>query len=144
MSEFNGGMSDGPYIHQVANNVPLSEAITYKVKVMVHGDYIRVFCPDNLSLTVTNITDLPETMRWHLTCLLAKEDMSKPVNDGVYAEFLWGDNYAPEGWKDIGWRMVGTMFVVITPEQELIDLKRRYINGNTGSESKSQGEEGSK
>lgn len=134
------GVTDGPYIYNVKNDVSPGLAITYKVKVRVFGDYIRVYCPNKLSVTVTNIADLPETMRWHLACLLAKDDMVDRGPD----EMAWGEHLASEGWKDIGWRMYDSTFVVITPEQELIDLKRRYISGDTGSESKSQGEEGSR
>lgn len=135
----------GPFMHK---HRPDKTNPLYKVMVKVESSCYHVYvnrAKSVLTVSVTDIAKLPETMRWNLSCLIANNDFTQPANNGIndntFPDLLWDVKFAPEGWEDIGWRMDGKYVIVIVPENELVSLAAQYNrsdDGNAGSESKSQ------
>jgi len=102
----------------------------YRVPVSVEGDgAYRVHCGGGLVFLAYTIDELPEEMRWNLNCIFATESPPRWDFDMPTEEYhLYEPAVDPNGTdrRLIGWRVTRKLYMVMTPESELIELNRKY------------------
>jgi hypothetical protein len=131
-------LDDDVYMHGPFMCPPKPDkGVQYKVLVTVNakGRY-TIQCQRGLKVTVNTLEELPETLRWNLICVLTK-DMKplspKAMKYSMFMDLLWTPNlYEVDAeWQGIGWRVTGSEYVIVTPEQELLDVSHKYMELET-------------
>lgn len=115
----------------VSNAISEDYNLMYQVPVSVEGDgAYRVHCGEGLVFLAYTVDDLPEEMRWNLNCLFAADTLPAWDVDMPTEEYhVYPPHHSERVNRDpldIGWKATRHLYMVMTPESELIELNRKY------------------